>query len=119
MVTQSKHNSCQKLCEHYEQLLWQYAGSNSTNPRSIFSSNHARLRTLAEDDIQKVVNMPTNDYKEFQILNTDADTDATTTSLTENECVDGYFQYTIHGIALNVHNLVQKEYSTGNVKFGA
>jgi len=63
--------------------------------------------------------MTTNDFEEFQIIDTDADTDATTTSLTDKECVNGYFKYIIHGITLNVHNLLQKELSIRNVKFEA
>jgi hypothetical protein len=67
-----------KLFQHYQQQLLQEVGTNATGPRSTFAKKLAQMKTAAEEEVYRAVNMTANMRAEFQVSLPDAETEATT-----------------------------------------
>jgi len=56
-LTPAKHKLFDKLFQHYEQQLLQEVGTKATGPRRLFAKKLAPLKTPAEEQAYRAVNM--------------------------------------------------------------
>jgi len=102
-VTPAKHKLFDKLFQHHERQLLQEVGTKGTGPRGKFAKQLALMKTAAEDEVYGAANMTTDKRLQFQIRLSNAETDATTWSLADTECVTNQLEREIYGITSNEH----------------
>jgi len=108
-----------KLFQHHEQQLLQELGTKGTGPRSIFAKQIALIKTAAEDEIYGAANMTADKRLQFQIRLSNAETDATTWSLADTECVTTQLEREIDGITSNEQKQFKQEFSIPMIEFEA
>ena len=86
-MTSAKCKLFDKLFIHHERQLLQEVGTKATCPRSIFAKKLAQIKTAAEEEVDGVANMTADKHVEIQVPLSDAETEATTQSITDTDCI--------------------------------
>jgi len=118
-MTYTKRKLFDKWIWHHECQLLQEAGTEATGPRSIFTKNHAQMKTAVGEEAYGAVNMTTNNRVQFQICLSDAGIVATTWSITDTDCVVNQLGREIYGITLKDQVRFTKKSSIHLVEFKA
>ena len=82
-VTPAKCKLLNKLFQHHQRQLLQEVGTRATGPQSKFAQELAIMETAAKDEAHGAVNMTYNKQLQFQIHQSNAETEATTWSLAD------------------------------------
>jgi hypothetical protein len=118
-VTPAKCKLFDKLFQHHERQLLQEVGTESTGPRSIFSTQLALIKTAAEDEDYGAANMSADKWLQSQIRLSDVETEATTWSLADTELVTIQLEREICGITSNEQMRFKMEFSIRMIQFKA
>jgi hypothetical protein len=86
-VTPAKRKLFDKLFQHHKRQLLQEVGTKATGPRSTFAKKLAQMKTAAEEEVYGVANMPADNHVEFQVSQSDMETEATTWNTTDTDRV--------------------------------
>jgi len=97
----------------------QDVGTKATGPRSIFAKKLAEMKTTAEEEAYRAVNMTANKSVQFQVCQSDAEIEATTGSIADTNRVVNQLEREIYGITSNDQMQSTKEFSIRLVKFEA
>jgi len=116
-VTPAKCKLSDKLFQHHERQLLQEVGTKATGPRSVFSKQLVLMKTAAEDEVYRAVNMTADKRLHFQNRLSDPETEATTCSLADTEHVTILLEREIYGITSNEQNHFRKEFSIHMIEF--
>jgi len=116
-MTSVKRKIFNKLFQHHERQLLQEVGTNSTGPRSILAKKLAQLKTAAEDEVYGAMNMAANRSVEFQVRLSDAETEGTTRSLADIDCIVSQLEREIYGITSNEQLWFKPESSIHLIEF--
>jgi len=118
-VTPAKRKLFDKLFERHERQLLQDVGTKATSPRSKFAKDLSLMKAAAEDEAYGAANMTADKRLQFQILLSDAETDATTWSLADTERVTTQLERKNFGITSNEQKRFKMEFSICLIKFEA
>jgi hypothetical protein len=107
-VTPAKRKLFDKLFQCHERQLLQDVGTKATVSRSKFAIELAQKIFAAKDEAYGAANMTANKPLHFQIRLFNAETDATTSSQADTECVTLHLEREIYGITLNEQKRFKK-----------
>ena len=97
-ATPSKGKLLDKLFQCHERQLLQEVRTKATSPRSKFAKALALKKIAAEDEAYVAANMTADKRLQFQIRLSNAETEVTTWSLADTECVTNQREREIYGI---------------------
>jgi hypothetical protein len=100
-----------KLFQCHERQLLHEVGTKATGPRSKLAKKLALKEIAAEDEAYGAANMTANKRLQFQICLSDAETEATTCSLADTECVTNQLEREIYSITSNEQKRFKTEFS--------
>jgi len=118
-MTSVKRKLFDKLFQHHERQLLQEVGTMATGPRSILAKKLAQIKTAAEEEVYGAVNMTLNKRVEFQVRLSDAETEATTWSLADIDCIVSQLEREIYRITSNEQMPFKQELSIRLIEFEA
>jgi hypothetical protein len=110
-VTPAKRKLFDTLFHHHERQLLQEVRTKATGPRSIFAKELALRKAAAEDEAYGAANMTADKRVQFQNRLSNAETEATASSLADSELVTNQLEREIYGITSNEQMRFQKEFS--------
>jgi hypothetical protein len=110
-ATPSKGKLLDKLFQCHERQLLQEVRTKATSPRSKFAKALALKKIAAEDEAYVAANMTADKRLQFQIRLSNAETEVTTWSLADTECVTNQREREIYGITSNELTRVNTEFS--------
>jgi len=116
-VTPAKRKLFDKLFQHPKRQLLQEVGTKATGPRSTFAKKLAQIKTAPEEAVYEAVNMTANKRVEFQVRLSDAETEATTWSIADKDCIANQLEREIYGITSNEQMRFKKELSIRLIEF--
>jgi hypothetical protein len=118
-MTPAKCKLFDKLFQHHERQLSQELGTKATGPRSIFAKKLAEMKTVAEEEVYRAINMTADKREEFQVRLSDAETEATIWSIADTDRIVSQLEREIYGITLNKQMRFKKEFSIRLIEFEA
>jgi len=77
------------------------------------------MKTAAEDEVHGAVNMTTDNWVVFQIHQSNAETEATTCSITDMDCVANEHEREIESITSKAQMQFKQEFSIRLIEFEA
>jgi hypothetical protein len=110
-VTPAKPNLFDKLFQHHERQQLLEAATQATDPRSKFAIELALTMAAAEDEVDGAANRTADKRLQFRIRLSDAETEATTWSLGDIECMTKQLERVIYGITTNEQMRFNKQFS--------
>jgi len=108
-----------KLFPHHEWQLLQEVGTKATGPRSTFTKKIGQMKTAAKEEVYGVGNITADKCVEFQRCLSGAETEATTWSITDTDCIVSQLEIEIYGITSNEHMRFKKKLSICLIEFKA
>jgi len=118
-VTPAKRKPFDKLFQRHEQQLLQEVQTKATGPRSKFAKEIALKKADAEDEAYGAANMTADKWLQFRLRLSGAETEATTWSLADTECVTNQLERDIYGITSNEQKRFKTEFSICLIGFEA
>jgi hypothetical protein len=97
----------------------QEVGTKAIGPRSIFAKKLAQMKTAAEEEANGAVMMTADKRVQFQVSLSDAEIEATTWSIAEEDRVVNQLETEIYGITSKGQMRFTKEFSIRLVEFEA
>jgi len=85
--------------------------TKATGPRSAFANNLAQMQAAAEEEVYGVLNMTTDQHVKCQVHLSHAETEATTSSITDMFCVEKQLKRVIYGITANEQMRFPKKFA--------
>ena len=95
----------------------QEVSTKAPGPRSIFAKEHAQRKTAGADENHRVANMTTDKHAQFQVPLSNAETEATTGSITDMDCIVNQLEREIYGITSNKQMQFKNKFSICLIKF--
>jgi len=118
-VTPVKRKLFDKLFRHHKRQLLQEVATKATSPRSTFAKKLAQMKTAAEEEVCGVANMTADKRAEFQVCLSDAETEATTSSIADTDRIANQLEREIYGVTSNDQMHFKKEFSIRLIEFEA
>jgi hypothetical protein len=118
-VTPAKRKLFDKLFQHHKRQLLQEVGTKATGPRSTFAKKLAQMKTAAEEEVYGVANMTANNHVEFQVRQSDMETEATTWNTTDTDRLATQWGREIYVITSSGKMRFKKELFIRLIKFEA
>jgi len=118
-VTPAKRNLFDKSFQHHKQPPLQEVGTKATGPRSTFAQKLAQMNTAAGEEVYGAANETANKRVEFQVRLSDAETEATTLSVADTDCIANQLEREIYGVTSNEQLCFKMEFSIHLIKFEA
>jgi len=108
-----------ELFQHHERQLFEEVETMATGCRSIFAQHHALMKTTVENNAYGVAKVTANKRLQFQNCLSDAESEATTWSLSETERVTDQLERVLYGITSNEQKQCNKKYSIRLIEYEA
>jgi len=118
-VTPTKRKLFDKSFQPNERQQLQEVRTKATGLRSTFTKKFAQMKTAAEEEAYREVNMTADKHVQFQFILSDAETEATTWSIANTDHVVNQLERENYGITSNEQMWFMKEFSIRLVEFEA
>jgi len=118
-MTPVRSNLFYELIPPHERQLLQDVGMKATSPRSTFAEKLAQMKTAAGDEVYRAGNMTPDKRFEFQVRLSDDETEATTWSISDTDCIGYQLEKEIYGITSKEPMRFKKEFFTLFIEFEA
>ena len=118
-VTPVKCKLFNKSFQHHESQQLQEVRTKAIGPRRIFAKQLGVMKTAAAEEADGAANMTADKWLEFQNRLWHAETEATTWSLANPECVTNQLEKEIYGFTWNEQKRFNKESSICLIEFQA
>jgi len=116
-VTPAEHKLFDKLFHHHKQQLLQEVGTKATGPRSTFAKTLAQMKTAAEEEVYGAANITADKRVEFQVRQSDAETEATSWSIADTDPIGNQLEKEIYSITSKDQMSSKKELSIRLIEF--
>ena len=118
-MTPVKRKLFDKLFQHHERQPSQEVGTKATGPRSTLAKKLAQMKTAAKEEIYGAVNMTATKRVEIQVCLSDSETEATTWSIADRDCIVSQLEREMYGITSKEQMRFKKEFSIRLIEFEA
>jgi len=118
-VTLAKRKLFNELFQNPERQLLQEVGTKPPGPRSIFAKQLAQMKTEAEEEAYRAVNMTAAKLEQILVSLSEAEIEATTSSIADADGIVNRLARVNYGITSKDQMRFTKEFSIRLVEFEA